>query len=551
LERLGSTCDVVSVDNADRALDQAESEHFDGLLLADGQPGCLQLEHLLFNERILQSLPEGVALLDTQGRVVWANQRLLRWMNQESAVGQSFLAALNCPGDGADNCVRITDCLATGRTAVVRYKTPDNRYYLTQAAPVKNSELSTDHLIVAVRDVTKESLQEQKLDAILKAGKELADLTGEEVASMQVDERKELLKSNILHFTKHLLNFDVVEIRLLDRNTGSLKSLLAEGLTRQATQRDLFAMPHDNGVTGWVAANGKSYLCDDTTCDPLFLEGCLGARSSLTVPLVLADEVVGTFNVESPQPRAFGTDDLRFLEIFSRDVAAAIHTLDLLEVEKANTAKQNVEAIHRCVALPVDEILNDVVSICEKSQDLDPEVFKRLSNVLRSARNIKQIIQSVGQSLAPAEAQLSPEPADADQPLCGKRILVVDADDTVRSCAHQLLEPQGCVVETARCGTEAVSMERNLLAEGGYDVIVADIKLPDMNGYQLMLKLKEIVDPPPLVLMTGFGYDAGHSLVNARKAGLPSYAQVFKPFKPDQVFATITKVLEAAPRGVA
>ena len=47
------------------------------------------------------------------------------------------------------------------------------------------------------------------------------------------------------------------------------------------------------------------------------LEGCRGAKSSLTVPLVLHDEVIGTFNVESPEPRAFTESDLQFLEIFT------------------------------------------------------------------------------------------------------------------------------------------------------------------------------------------------------------------------------------------
>ena len=52
-----------------------------------------------------------------------------------------------------------------------------------------------------------------------------------------------------------------------------------------------------------------------------------------------------------------------------------------------------------------------------------------------------------------------------------------------------------------------------------YDVIIADIRLPDINGYELMLRLQEILDPVPLVLMTGFGYDPGHSIVKARQAG--------------------------------
>ena len=129
----------------------------------------------------------------------------------------------------------------------------------------------------------------------------------------------------------------------------------------EAAQRELYALPQNNGVTGFVAATGKSYLCEDTAEDPLYLEGVKGAKSRLTVPLMLHDEVIGTFNVESPEPRAFSESDLQFLEIFGRDVAAALNTLELLVAEQANTTAASVEAIHSAVALPVDEILNEAV----------------------------------------------------------------------------------------------------------------------------------------------------------------------------------------------
>ena len=157
-------------------------------------------------------------------------------------------------------------------------------------------------------------------------------------------------------------------------------------------------------MTGFVAATGKSYLCEDTTEDPLYLEGCQGAKSSLTVPLILHDEVIGTFNVESPEPRAFTESDLQFLEIFSRDVAVALNTLELLVAEKASTAAESVEAIHSAVALPVDEILNDAVNVMERYIGHEPEVVERLQRILRNARDIKQVIQKVGQKMAPSQA---------------------------------------------------------------------------------------------------------------------------------------------------
>ena len=50
-----------------------------------------------------------------------------------------------------------------------------------------------------------------------------------------------------------------------------------------------------------------------------------------------------------------------------------------------------------------------------------------------------------------------------------------------------------------------------------------------------MLRLQEIMDPVPLALMTGFGYDPGHSIVKARQAGLHPNAILYKPFRLDQL----------------
>ena len=80
-------------------------------------------------------------------------------------------------------------------------------------------------------------------------------------------------------------------------------------MTTSAASRELFARKENNGVTGFVAATGESYLCPDTVSDPLYLEGAEGARSSLTVPLIYHGTVIGTLNVESPQPDAFDDRD--------------------------------------------------------------------------------------------------------------------------------------------------------------------------------------------------------------------------------------------------
>ncbi|GMQ80197.1 MAG: response regulator [Planctomycetia bacterium] len=525
-----------------RALARLAHEPFDGVYVAKAHlSDAFHLGALVQNEKILEALPDGVVLLDSDALIVWSNGRIKEWTGQADVVGKSFYGVLGSPEIlGPDFCPFHT-VLATGMASSSTLRCGENRYLHVHAAPIVETDGSARRLIVTLRDVSGEVLQQQKLAAIHQAGIELSDLAPDEVASMTVDERIELLKANILHHTQDLLSFDVVEVRMLDQETSKLELLLAVGIAPEALDRNLFARPKDNGVTGFVAATGKSYLCEDTAEDPLYLEGARGARSSLTVPLVLHEQVIGTFNVESPEPRAFGESDLQFLEIFSRDVAVAINTLELLAAEKANTAAESVEAIHGAVALPVDDILNDVVNVMEHYIGHAPEVEERLQRILRNARDIKQVIHRVGQRMAPAQAHPQAQHAGIRPLLANCRVLVVDADENVRSAAHALLERYGCVVETAHHGAEAVYMIRSLGPDDHYQVIIADVRLPDMSGFELMQNLQTVLDVVPLVLMTGFGWDPGHSIVKARQAGLQ--AVLYKPFRLDQLLDTVERVV--------
>lgn len=541
--RFGDDVELVTVSTPVRALAMLAKGDFTGVYADTGQfSEALEAGRLVQNERILQAMPDGVVLLAADNTIVWGNGKLREWTDSEEVVGSNFYALLGNPDIlGPDFCPFHT-ALVSSKPSASTLQCWDNRYFRVHAAPIiDDAEKPPEHLVVTLRDVTDEMLQQQKIAAIHQAGVELADLTTDEVAAMGVEERIELLKSNILHCTQAVLNFDLIEIRMIDQDTGLLQPLLAVGMKPEAERRVLRVEATGNGVTGFVAATGKSYLCEDTSEDPLYLEGAQDARSSLTVPLLMHEQVIGTFNVESPETGAFTESDRQFLEIFGRDLAMALNTLELLAAEKATTAAASTEAIHSAVAIPVDEILNDAVNVMERYIGHDPDVAERLHRILRNARDIKHVIQKIGQTLAPVEARpmsarVSPHPL-----LMGKRLLVVDDDESVRSAAHALLERYHCVVETAHAGNEALMMVRNLGADARYDAIIADIRLPDMSGYDLLLKLKERVDTGPLILMTGFGYDPGHSIVKARQAGLKEV--LYKPFRMDQLVETVERVV--------
>lgn len=532
--------EVVVVHHPLRALAKIAREPFDGVYVAaDHFQAAVRLGRMLESDRILEGMPDAVALLDADFVVLWANNQLLRWCNRGNIVGERLFTALGNPDVLGSDSYPLLRALQSGLATSSLLKTGDGQFYQMHAAPILDPKDSSKHLVITIRDVTVETQQQQKLEAIQDAGRELADLKPEEIFAMPVDQRIDMLKANILHCTKDILNFDVVEIRLLDPQTKRLTPLLEVGMDPEAAQRELFASEVGNGVTGFVAATGKSYLCEDTAHDPLYLKGVEGAKSSLTVPLKLHNEVIGTFNVESPQPHAFNDSDLQFLKVFCRDVAVSLNTLQLLEAQQVNAAAESCELIHGQVVLPIDEIVADATFIEERAANLDNDTRKRLNQILENARQIKETIRSTLPQIDSYVPAL-----DKRAKLKGKRVLVVDSEPSVRTSAHKLLEQHDCVVETVQQGAEAESLFRHGLRDLHYDVVIAGIKLPDMSAYDLMMRLKPMVDRVPLILTQEYGWDAGHTLVKCRAAGLHPSGCVIKPFKERQLLDTVETIID-------
>lgn len=530
--------ETVHAETLSRALTLLQHERFDGVYTdTRGLTLIDQAGLFLRADKILEMLADAVVIVDTDLRVLWSNPAFERWC-RGPIKDKTFYAALGSPEILGPDYSPFHSALSHGPITTCLH-TPDGRFAQFHVTPIRSGDNKVAYYIAVGRDVSAERQQQQKLDAIHRAGAELASLDPKELADLKPEERIELLKSNIRRYSHDLLHYDVVEIRMLDSVTGRLEPLLTEGITPEAARRILFPLPKNNGVTGFVAATGKSYLCPDTTTDPLYLEGAAGARSSLTVPLIDQDKVIGTFNVESPQPGHFTEQDQQFLEIFGREIANSLHTLDLLVAEKRSTATQSVEAISREVAIPVDEILTSACALLDRYIGHDPDMAERLQTILQGARAIKESIQKVGETMAPS-ASVDQTRDSRGQGLRGMRILVADNDERLRRSAHSLLGRFGCVVETARDGKEALVMART----SAYDAVLADIRLPDMNGYEVFHTLKLTQPDLPVVLMSAYGYDSTHSIVKARQEGLRTV--LYKPFRIDQLVDALDKVSQPA-----
>jgi CheY-like chemotaxis protein len=246
----------------------------------------------------------------------------------------------------------------------------------------------------------------------------------------------------------------------------------------------------------------------------------------MTVPLKFQDEVIGTLNVESPRVNAFGPDDLQFTELFSKEIAAALHTLDLLSAQQVCTAGQMSEALNKEIAIPLDEVLAGASSLIARLGP-DAEAAARLRRVLDAARQVKESIAQVGRDITPG-----PD-GDAARPLLGKRVLVIESDERLRKAAHLLLSRLGATAETAGTAGDGLAMA----ADADYDAIFQEVKPPDMGGYDCYTRLRAARPGATVALTTGFGYDVAHSVVKARADGMRHV--LYKPFRQDQVVRAV------------
>jgi DNA-binding NtrC family response regulator len=113
------------------------------------------------------------------------------------------------------------------------------------------------------------------------------------------------------------------------------------------------------------------------------------------------------------------------------------------------------------------------------------------------------------------------------------RILVVDDEADVLDFLTMYLSSLGWEVTTAPSAARALDE----LDKIPYFLVLTDIAMPDMDGYEFISCIKRKMIESQLVLMTGFGYNPDHTLIKINKS--IRYPCLFKPFDQAKVAATV------------
>jgi PAS domain S-box-containing protein len=202
------------------------------------------------------------------------------------------------------------------------------------------------------------------------------------------------------------------------------------------------------------------------------------------------------------------------------------HTIDqrcsdaqlALENERISSIRNAVERIQKTLKR-LDEIAQD--GIYRTTPYLTGRVMMDLSE--QSADEGA----ATGAAVPPAQNGAATNHAFDESEVGGMHVLVVDDDASVLSSVADVLRAEGCIVFTAERPSYALGLLRNIKI----DAVVSDVVMPEMDGYDFYMAIKEEMPGCPVILMTGYLYDKDHIMKRARIEGLKC-ALFNKPVSP-------------------
>ncbi len=534
---------VLVVDSFQKAAEAIQSGRVDVVVSEAGDflPGhCDRCAR--WTKKLLSSTGEGIAAIGLDGRVVWANATMTEMpkevLNKVVEMSLEAVGRWAAPkGEAGPARVDVRQFSLADSTGV-------SGDYEVAISPVCDDRGQLIQVATVVRNVMAAHQLQQRLRDVEAAGQQLVRFDAEHFSVLSVPQRVEKIERQIASYIHSLMHFDRFSIRLVNRQSGRLAVAMAHGMSDCIFDREMTASEEGQGICGYVAATGRSYICPDTTRDHRYLPGIDKAGSSLTVPLWLHDEVIGVFNLESDQVADFDDVDRQLLEAFGRHLAIALKILDLLVIERYRTTGQLADDVSTEIAAPLNDIVTDASSLIAEHID-NPALVARLESILHNVERIRTSVREVARPINGSGKVLQKQKPAGDPLLSGKRILVADDEEVIRTTVYEVLRKQGCHVDTARDGAEAV----NMISLNQYDMVLADIRMPFKNGYEVFAAVRSQLPACQVILITGFGYDPNHSIVRANREGLA--AVLFKPFKVDQLLTEVRQALRRSPSSSA
>jgi DNA-binding NtrC family response regulator len=115
------------------------------------------------------------------------------------------------------------------------------------------------------------------------------------------------------------------------------------------------------------------------------------------------------------------------------------------------------------------------------------------------------------------------------------KILVIDDEDIVRRSCSRTLSPLGYEVTLTESSLDGLRM----IDDEEFDLVLTDIKMPDMDGIEVLKQVREKFPGMKVIIMTG--YQTVENAVKSVQLGAFDYIE--KPFSPDELISSVSKAL--------
>ncbi|HXD90121.1 MAG TPA: PAS domain S-box protein [Candidatus Binataceae bacterium] len=250
---------------------------------------------------------------------------------------------------------------------------------------------------------------------------------------------------------------------------------------------------------------------------------------------------------------------------FARDIRRLRHAQQLA------TAGEIAVSLAHEINNPLESITNNLELL---SQSLETHLTdaekvvenERLDSIRTSLERVQAIVRRLDEmtrkgeyetrdylagkrmaDLAPrndAKAHVRPHDAphlNDQSPLAGMSVLVLDDDTAVVNSMADLLRAEKCIVHCATRPSAAFGILRNVRL----DAVISDVVMPEMDGYDFYLKVKEDMPQLPVILMTAYYYDKDHILKRSRLRGLEG-ALFKKPVNPGKLRLMLSQLRQKA-----
>ncbi len=279
-----------------------------------------------FRQMILDTMSDGLVVIDSKGTVKYTNRRLLRMTNyprgywEGRSVGELFH-----PDDRVEVMVGLLREGITTMKFEQRVITRDNRVLPVWLTRSRAQSDDLNNQVIVLSDMTEQKRREADLE------RQTARLLALNQSSHAITSNLSLHETlnNILNAARNVVESQGASLFLINKdNPEELMVVAAVGTGASIIQG--LRVPLGEGVAGWVAREARPQLVSDIERDPRFYRAVdeqtgLSTRSLIAVPLINADQVIGVIEVVNKlNDGLFTQDDVHLLESMAGTAAVSI-----------------------------------------------------------------------------------------------------------------------------------------------------------------------------------------------------------------------------------